>query len=166
PVAGLLDRVAEGVRDALGLQSPEPVPASNRLTEVLAARAGNFPGGLLIILDQFEEYFLYHPSEDGPGRFAVEFPRAVNAPDLRVNFLISIREDALARLDRFKGRIPNLFDNFLRINHLRRDAARQAIIQPLKRFAPLPGSEGKPVDIEPDLVEEVLDQVGAGKVVV
>ena len=34
-------------------------------------------------------------------------PRAmVNEPNLRVNFVLSLREDALAKLDRFKGRIP------------------------------------------------------------
>ncbi len=82
---------------------------------------------MLVILDQFEEYFLYHENEDGDGTFAVEFPRAVNRPDLRASFLISIREDALAKLDRFKGRIPNLFDNYLRIEHLDRAAARAAI---------------------------------------
>ena len=32
-------------------------------------------GDLLIILDQFEEYFLYHRTADGDGTFAVEFPR-------------------------------------------------------------------------------------------
>ena len=61
---------------------------------------------LLVVLDQFEEYFLYHPDEDGAGTFAVEFPRLVNEPNLRVNFLLSIREDAWAKLDRFEGRIP------------------------------------------------------------
>jgi len=54
------------------------------------------------------------------GSFAIEFARAVNHPRLNVSFLIAMREDALSRLDRFKGRIPNLFDNYLRIGHLDR----------------------------------------------
>jgi hypothetical protein len=54
----------------------------------------------------------------------------MNRADLRISFLISIREDVLAKLDAFKGRIPNLFDNYLRIEHLDRDA-RQAIEMPL-----------------------------------
>ena len=41
--------------------------------------------------------------------------------DLRANFLVSIREDAYTQLDRFKGRIPNLFgSNYPRLEHLDR----------------------------------------------
>jgi hypothetical protein len=58
----------------------------------------------------------------------------VNRPDLRVSFLISLREDALAKLDRFKGRIPSLFDNYLRLDHLDRAAARSAIEKPLMEY--------------------------------
>ena len=64
-------------------------------------------GEIFLVLDQFEEYFLYH----GAGEDAEDVPRrasreAVAAPGLRANFLISIREDALAKLDRFKGADP------------------------------------------------------------
>jgi Novel STAND NTPase 1 len=91
-------------------------------------------GDLLIILDQFEEYFLYHSSETGDGTFAEVFPRVVNDSSLRVHFLISIRDDAVASLDCFKGTIPNLLDNYLRIDHLDRDGAIQAIREPLAAF--------------------------------
>ena len=53
--------------------------------------------------------FLYHPQDDA---FAQEFPTAVMQADAPVSFLIAIREDALAKLDRFEGRIPILFDNY------------------------------------------------------
>ena len=89
-------------RGASGLDAPRR-PAT--LSETLEAWA-ELDGDLLVILDQFEEYFLYHRDEDGEGTFAVELPRAVNRLELPVHFLISIREDAIARLDRFKGRIP------------------------------------------------------------
>ena len=75
---------------------------------------------LLVVLDQFEDYFLYHPAEDGEDTFAVQFPQIVNEPNLRVNFIVSFREDAWASLDRFKGRIPDLFANYVRIEHLNR----------------------------------------------
>lgn len=92
-------------------------------------------GKLFIILDQFEEYFLYHQDEDGEGTFAVEFPRAVNCPFLLVNFLISIREDSLAKLDRFKSSIsPGLLENSLRIEHLDTKSARDAIVKPLGEY--------------------------------
>ncbi len=89
-------------------------------------------GKLFIILDQFEEYFLYHQDEDGEGTFAVEFPRAVNCPN--VNFLISIREDSLAKLDHFKSSIPSLLGNYLRLEHLNAKSAHDAIVKPIGEY--------------------------------
>ena len=37
-------------------------------------------GDLYVILDQLEEYFLYHGGEEARGRFAVEFPAVVDSP--------------------------------------------------------------------------------------
>ena len=75
------------------------------------------------MLDQAEEYFLYHAGGD---RLRRELPELVTRPGLRVRVLLSLRDDALAKLDRFKGRIPNLFANYLRLDHLdRRSAARR-----------------------------------------
>ena len=83
-----------------------------------------------------------------------------------MNFLISIREDALAQLDRFKGRIPTLFDNYLRIEHLDRKAAQAAIEKPIERYNSLYAADGQQISIEPELVEAVLEQVKTGEVVV
>jgi WD40 repeat protein len=118
---------------------------------------------LLVCLDQFEDYFLYHPDEDGEGTFAVEFPRVVNEPNLRVNFLLAIREDAWAKLDRFEGRIPRLFGNYVRVEHLDREAAREAIEGPISEWNRHLPSEEEAYTIEPELVGAVIDAVGAGR---
>lgn len=102
---------------------------------------------LLITLDQFEEYFLYHPQDGGEKSFAVEFARAINSSDLSANFLISIREDALAKLDRFRESIPNLFDNYLRLEHLDCDSAREAIEKPIEQYNILNNNGGSPFTI-------------------
>ena len=83
------------------------------------------------------------------------------ASPLRVNVLVSLREDSLAKLDRFTGRIPGLFANTLRLDRLDRAAARAAIVRPLERYNEL---TGETVTIEPELVERVLDEVGAGQI--
>jgi hypothetical protein len=165
PLAGLSAQLHRAVAPLLPEGATPPSPDPGSLVEILRAWTERLDGDLLIILDQFEEYFLYHGQEDGPGTFAVEFPRAVNRRDLRVSFLVSLREDALAQLDRFKGRIPNLFDNYLRIRHLDREAAREAIEKPLARFNDLRRDTGDPpIRIEPALADEVLDQVQSGHV--
>jgi hypothetical protein len=165
PLGGLADRVQDSVAQAMKGQTPEPLQPSRALAQTLQAWTEHVGGDLLIILDQFEEYFLYHAQEDGEGTFAVEFPRAVDRPDLRVTFLVSIREDSLAKLDRFKGRIPNLFDNYLRIEHLDREAARSAIEKPIEQYNRRRATDGQQVNIEPALVEALLEQVRTGQVV-
>ena len=80
---------------------------------------------------------------------------------LRVNVLLSLREDTLAALDRLKGAIPNLFGNVLRLDYLDRAAGRAAIVKPLERWSEL---EGEPVTIEDALVRDVLDGVGTGRI--
>ena len=113
-----------------------------------------------LVLDQAEEYFLYHADDAGPNSFAEALPEVLAGPS-RVNVLVSLREDSLAKLDRFTGRIPGLFANTLRLDRLDRDAARAAVLRPVERYAEL---TGEVVSVEPALVERVLDEVGAGQI--
>jgi WD40 repeat protein len=117
---------------------------------------------LYLILDQFEEYFVYHGDDDG-GPLRDELADVLTDRSLRVNLLFSLREDALAQLDAFKGRIPNLFANSLRLDRLDRRAARAAMVGPVDRYNELV-PEDAAVAIEPELVEAVLDEVTLGRV--
>jgi CHASE2 domain-containing sensor protein len=111
----------------------------------------------LIVLDQFEQYLAAQPPDSGD-RFGDELPRLVADRDLPLRLLLGLRDDALAGLDRFKGRIPELFDNYLRLDSLRPNAAREAIEGPIERWnstAPVP------VRLEDGLVDEVLRQLAA-----
>jgi WD40 repeat protein len=130
--------------------------------ESLADTFGRWTEGfacdLLLILDQAEEYFLYHQREGG---FAVDLPDLVTRPGLRVRVLLSLRDDALAKLDRFKGRIPSLFANYLRLDHLDRRSAGDAVLKPVERYNELTGES---IEVEPALVEAVLNETAAGQV--
>jgi WD40 repeat protein len=153
PVSGIID----AVRDAVAPFSDFDVPGTS-LGAALEAAAAHVGATLLVILDQFEEYFLYHSSQDGHNShpFADDLARCILRPDLRANFLISIREDRYSELgDLFRGRIPNVYGNFLRLEYLNRQEGRSAITGPvetLKRSWPQ-------LDIEPELVSAVLDGV-------
>jgi formylglycine-generating enzyme required for sulfatase activity len=160
PIPALLNSTAE----ALAPFATGPLTPPTTLVETLRAWSEQTGAELLFVLDQFEEYFLYLQDETGNGSFAVEFPRALRQTDLRVNFLLSLREDSLAKLDSFKKRIPNLFKNYLRIKHLDLDAARDAVIEPLESYNAL-HPDAPPKAIEPALVETVLNQVQVGHVV-
>jgi len=165
PLMGLVNAIRATIAQTLGRSEPDPAPATRSLVDLLKFWTELHQSDLFIILDQFEEYFLYHPYEEGRGTFAFEFPAAVNHPYLRAHFLISIRDDALAQLDRFKGRIHNLFDNYYRIRHLTRAGAVAAIEKPIEQYNRLLPPGAAPFSIEPALVQAVLEQVQTGQVV-
>jgi WD40 repeat protein len=138
----------------------EPKLPTDQLDAAIEAASEAADASLLIMLDQFEEYFLYRSREPTPERFADELGRCINRTDLRANFLIAIREDAYAALgDLFKGRIPNVYSNYLHVEYLDRASAEKAIREPLDTY------NGQPdvahVQIQNELVEAVLDQVRA-----
>ena len=159
PVSGLLEKVREAVAETLAADKMGPVPSSESLCDSLQAWTERLGGPLFIILDQFEEYFLYHSRDKGAGSFAANFAQAVNNPALHANFIVSLREDWLAKLDRFKGLIPNLFNNYLRIEHLDLAAASDAITKPIDEYNLLLEDRRQRVGIERELIGEVLNQL-------
>jgi hypothetical protein len=179
PIEGLSKTILSAVQDCLAQKTIDPIPASRSLVNIIKTWTERYGIELLIILDQFEEYFLYHGDESGAGTFADEFPQAINDANLRARFLVSMRDDALSKLDCFKGSIPTLFDNRLQIAHLDLESAREAIIQPVRKYneryakeRPFifdheqAGGDADASDKSESLVDEVLSQVQVGKVII
>jgi CHASE2 domain-containing sensor protein len=119
----------------------------------------------LLILDQFEEHFLYQPaSDDG---FDDDLARCVNRRDLRANFLISVREDAYSQIGpRFKARIPDVYSNFLHLDFLDESAAREAVLEPVRAFNERLDADAPRFEVENELVDAVLEQVRRGRVTI
>ena len=130
---------------------PELGPTAG-LVDTIAAVAQR-SGEAYLLLDQFEEYFLHHGSD---GALGAALPELLRRPGLRVNVLIALRDDALAELDAFAGRLPELFGNMLRLERLDRRSAKAAIVGPLERYGELAGDS---YSAEPALVDAVLDEV-------
>lgn len=161
PIQILKNECLEAIRVA-GYEVPQ-VDMSLPFDEFLFQAAQAFRGSILIILDQFEEYFLYH--REAEGTFDAEFARAVNREDIDANFLIALREDSLSMLDRFRTRIPNLLGNSLRLRHLDGKSAREAICKPLEVYNQEHPDQTQ-ISIEPDLVEALIHDVRAGKLTI
>jgi hypothetical protein len=159
PAPELARSLREATKAVLNEDLPNAESASRPLLQTLESWTTRRLGPMLIILDQFEEYFNY-PSE-GADAFGDQFARAVNRTDLQAHFLISIREDALARLDLFKGRISRLFDNYLRITHLSVTDAQEAIEGPIRTYNLAPENRLKQASVAPDLVAAVLTPLAA-----
>ena len=80
PLPGLMEAIRASASEELGADglrawAPGEPPADTLRAWTERVRT------LLVVLDQFEDYFLYHPAEDGEGTFAGEFPEIVNDPE-------------------------------------------------------------------------------------
>jgi WD40 repeat protein len=158
PVQGLIDAVAEAARPLVGGLPPLDPPSIAGVLEQAATAVG---ATVLVLLDQFEEYFLYQARHADTDRFADEIAACVRRRELNANFLISIREDSYARLgDLFRGRIDNVYANFLHLDHLGRAGGEEAIRGPVDWFNHAHDGD---VEVEDALVEAVLDGVRLDK---
>ena len=155
----ILDAVRAAAKTEIEIDAALP------LDDFLLQCTRAFRGRVVVIFDQFEEYFVYHSASAVSEGFDAEFARSVNRNEIDASFLLSMREDGLSKLDRFQGRIPKLLNNLLRLDHLGRDAAVRAIREPLvacnKRLPP----GQPPASIDDDLVEALLDQLKAGSII-
>ena len=149
PAAALAQAVAAAA-------SIEPGPLTDTI-EIAAAEHTE----IYLLLDQVEEYFVYHGNDPALGDALAEL---VTRPELPVHVLVAIREDALARLDSFKRRLPGLLANRLQLEHLSVEAGRRAILGPVERFASL-APDAEAITVEPALVDEVLAGVSTAALI-
>ncbi len=170
PKRTLLERVRETVESVLDRPLKRP-PDHLHLADALRAWADaldgldkQLRGTLLIVLDQFEDYFLYHGRKVVNGTFAKELADTLGDAQIRANFMISLREDALAQLDAFEGYVPGLLANTLRLDRLDRERGRETIEGPVERYNDLHGKDGRTMAIGPGLIDAVLETVEAGAI--
>jgi HEAT repeat protein len=108
--------------------------------------------GLVVILDQFEEFFIHGPEREYRQRFVDALADCCEDRNLPVSFLISIRSDYFSHLAIFQNRLPSIFHNQCYLEAVTREGAREAISGPVKR-------RGQPVEYDPALIDALLDDL-------
>src|SRR5689334_16802632 len=78
---------------------------------------------VMLLLDQFEHALTARGADDP----LVSSLSSLLRSGLPVSALVAIREESLAELDRFKGRVPGLFDTVVRLEYLDRADGEAAI---------------------------------------
>lgn len=148
PIQGL----QQAIRAALAKQFGRPIAVENTssLEAFFRELTPNTSNPLVIILDQFEEFFRYrfihHAADFQP--FIDQLTEVILAPDLNVALVFSMREDFALELNAFKPHLPNpLFSNYYRLEKLGVDAAKEAITEPLIQAG---------YSYEPALLDELL----------
>lgn len=130
-------------------------PLTGGLAKTLLSFADKTDRPVLLVLDQFEEYFLYHPH--GLGSLDAELAKLINRRASQVHVLFSLRSDGLFLLDRLRVRIPNVFASMIVIEALNDKAAIDCVLLPLQAYNGLPGTN--PVHVparDSDLVRALV----------
>jgi HEAT repeat protein len=90
---------------------------------------------MVIILDQFEEFFQYYRDSHQFPRYLEEFSKCFLDKRIHAVFLISMREDFALELTAFKRYLSTtLFSNFYRLEKLTVKKAEEAIIKPVEQM--------------------------------
>ena len=107
---------------------------------------------LVIILDQFEEFFIFQSDRNLRRVFIEDFADVYNDKRLPIRFIISIRKDYYSDLVEFQEQIPNVLYNEFRLEFMNRDEAQQAITAPLTNLA-------RPIRIDQNLLDILIDDL-------
>ena len=88
-------------------------------------------GDLYLVLDQFEEYFLYHGDERGAGTLADAFPELVTSADSASTSCSGSARTRSRSSTRSRRHVPGLLANYAPARASRPAAARAAILGPI-----------------------------------
>jgi hypothetical protein len=135
----LEQRAVDAVFAALSSEEREALPRHMQRADrvrfaPLVARVIHSAGcALLLILDQFEEYFLYR-DVTRERSIEVAMARLVARRDTPFHLLLSLRDDSLHRLDELRALVPGILDTTLKLEHLSDLGVKEAIEDPLKVY--------------------------------
>jgi WD40 repeat protein len=113
---------------------------------------------VILVLDQFEEFLLYHP-KPAETYFVRDLATVVADPKNKAHVLLSLREDSLASLDALRAVIPGVLSSPVQLRPLDRTAAEQAIRRPIAKWSEDKFGDPKAIVVEDSLVDTLLDQV-------
>jgi hypothetical protein len=117
----------------------------------LLAKAAQRLGPIVLIIDQFEEFFAHHELQTRQ-QIITELTELYEAQDVPVKIVFTLREDCLAHMGELETHIAELFRIRFQLQPLTRNQARRAILGPVALL-------GR--SYEPTLVDQLLDDLGA-----
>ena len=108
---------------------------------------------LVIFFDQFDQFLTSLPDPKVRLPFIEAFGDCYDDPTLPVRFVISLRPENLADLDKFETRIPHILDNRYRLPAMTQEQVKKAISGPLEKLK-------TGVSFEPEFLETLLTDLG------
>jgi hypothetical protein len=143
--------------------APEERPRTSRSRKLRfapliawAMRATRRP--LLLILDQFEEYFLYRDRERMRETEAL-LGTLSEKRNLPLHLLFVLRDDGLYRLDELRAFVPGILSTMVELGHLDDDGIKDAIQGPIDRYNKEYRSDSTPIVVDPRLAPSLIRQL-------
>lgn len=121
-------------------------PAGQSLGALLRTAENCVHGRVLVVLDQFEEFFL-RCSPSQRAAFAEQLAGLLRLDLRRTHLILSLREDFLAHMSELEDTVPNILRQRFRVTALDRNQALAAILKPAQLFH---------LDIDPRVVDELM----------
>jgi hypothetical protein len=147
-----MDLPVLALREAVGavIESPPPSAADSNLEDLARALNEQSDESLILVLDQFEQFFLRHPEQvDDLGRELGALARS----NVDNHVVIVLREEYLGRLDAFRQHLLTISPARYRLTPIGGETARTALSEPPKRCGGL---------IESSLVDRLLKDLHVG----
>jgi formylglycine-generating enzyme required for sulfatase activity len=136
PLAAIQETVRSMLQRRQKVSEDEVVKLHSRSLQAFFRHCGNYSSDpLVLVLDQFEEIFRYHAGLSHFVPFIDQLSQVMTDRDLPVAVVLSMREDFLAELSVFKGKVPELYQNYYRLQRLTLQQAREAIVKPVEQPA-------------------------------
>ena len=143
--------------------APEERPRTSRTHKLRfaplitwAIRATKRP--LLLILDQFEEYFLYR-DRDRMRETEALLGTLSEKRNLPLHLLFALRDDGLYRLDELRAFVPSILSTMMELGHLDDDGIKDAIEGPINRYNKEYRSDSTPIVVDPGLAPSLIRQL-------
>jgi hypothetical protein len=115
----------------------------------MACQQLNSMDELVVMLDQFEAFFVLGPTGEHQRPFIDALADCIEDGSLRVRFVVALRKDYYADLSAFQARLPQIFHHEMALGSMTRAEAETAITGPVAKL-------GRPVTYEPELLDTLL----------
>ena len=125
---------------------------NQNLGDLFALAESRVSGRVIVIIDQFEEYFL-RCSTAQRCHFEDQLAGLMGLDLRRTHVVLSLREDFLAHMSELEYALPGVLRQRFRVSALSREQARQAILRPAHLFQ---------LELEAQVVDDLLLQLDQG----
>lgn len=104
---------------------------------------------MAFVFDQFEEIFII-ANESKRVKFINALKKILSIKFVKINIILSIREEYLANLTELEKLIPNLFNNRMRLQNVQKKNYKELVEKPCKKLG---------IKIEPGVVDNILNNI-------